>query len=579
MTLSLAGHRSNGNVVIGKACIIRQSMLEGVPKQLIAPNLLEAEINRFQLAVQQTQEELQLSQRHLTGAHDVDVHELVNSHLLMLNDRLFRQGPIDIVRQYQCNAEWAVVEQHRQIIEVFNQADDNYLRTRTDDIDYIMLRIINYLKNHQPSDTDHIGNDVRGRIIVTDIIGPAQIILFTHAGAIGFITARGSPASHASILAHNLNIPLLSGVAHAANLIKAGEDLIVDVDLGHVTVDPEQSILAFYQRKLQQRKTDDRRLQELIGRPCRTRDGHEIELLLNIDQIGDLKAIRSSLQEQGVAGVGLFRTEYQFLNRQSAPDEEELYQDYCKLLKAAGDKPVTLRTLDIGHDKLPTYLDRLDTPGGNPALGLRAIRYSLHHKRLFETQLRAMIRASTQGNARLLIPMITNEQEIHQVRNLIQHNSAQLQQQGIACNSALPVGVMIETPAAAVMAHHWCRWADFISIGTNDLIQYTLAVDRMDDQVSHLYQADHPAVLQLVFHIIQSARRHRLPVTLCGEMAADQRFTALLLAMGLESFSVPGGEILQVKQAILSSDRDHLTAEIGRIFTRGEYQHLEKYLH
>ena len=408
-------------------------------------------------------------------------------------------------------------------------------------------------------------------MIVADDVTPADIILLHQQGVAAYITEFGGPLSHTAILARSLGIPAIVGLHHARRLLTDDERIVIDGSAGHALAAPDNAALAFYKRRQQRDKRYQRMLARLKTEPAISKDGQQITLLANIELPEDSAAA----QESGAQGVGLYRTEFLYMNREASPDEEEQFAAYRRVLEAVKG-PVTIRTLDLGADK---QIDSARSPTtSNPALGLRAIRLCLKETDMFRVQLRALLRASAYGKARIMLPMISNLQELRQSRHIISEVMAELDRAGLAYDSQVPIGAMIEVPAAALAAPLLAKHADFFSIGTNDLIQYTLAIDRVDDEVNYLYDPLHPAVLKLIHMSIQSGAQAGISVAMCGEMASDPRFTRLLLGLGLNEFSMHPASILEVKRIIMQSNIEQLQEQVTRILASTELSEMHELL-
>lgn len=551
MTAALYGTSVSKGIAIGTAHILEHGELE-IPQKTIPPYMIQAEISRYQFALQVAAQQLKAIRDHIPISTPADIALFIDTHLLMLDDPMLKDVPVNIIKEKQCNAEHALQTQCDSIISVFQAMNDPYLRTRRDDVEHVVNRIQRVLLN-QPSEHTKIIDNLKGQIIVADDLSPADTILMQHHDVIAIISEQGGPTSHTAILARSLNIPALVGVKNSRKLINNGENIIIDSLANVVIVNPDNNTLKHYydlQKQLQRKKIA---LNELKAKPANTRDRVKVSLHANIELPDDT----SNVKKYSATGVGLFRTEFLFMNREELPDENEQYQAYSRVIKALKGMPVTIRTLDIGADK---YLNFDGTQNeSNSALGLRAIRLCLRDPALFKPQLRAILRASVHGSVRLMLPMISNLNELLQVKSLIKECKQELKKQRIKYNSRLPVGCMIETPAAALLAPSLAEHSDFFSIGTNDLIQYTLAIDRIDNDVSYLYDPLHPAVLKLISNTIKAGKKHGIPVSLCGEMAGDAQFTRLLLGMGLTEFSMHPSTLLEIKKIVRSSDTKILT--------------------
>jgi phosphotransferase system enzyme I (PtsI) len=497
-----------------------------------------------------------------------ELSAFVDLHAMILADTALTDGVRELIRERRCNAEWAMVQQMQLVVDQFDEFEDAYLRERKQDIVQVVERVLKVLQGkprklakRKASTAD---DDL---IVVANDLSPADTIQFKTLKIGGFVTDLGGSTSHTAIVARSLAIPAVVGMQHARPLIQDDDLLIVDGTRGVLIVDPDASVLDEYRLRKTELELDRSKLKRLVtGRP-RTLDGEDVELHANIELPQDAERAK----EVGADGVGLFRTEFLFMNRDELPDEDEQFEAYRSVVKALAGRPVTIRTLDIGADKEARALRNRagNRAAPNPALGLRAIRFCLAEPQLFLAQLRAILRASHYGKVRLLIPMLAHAQEIEQTLSLIELARMQLRETRQKFD-AVEIGGMIEIPAAALSLGPFLRRLDFLSIGTNDLIQYTLAIDRTDGSVAHLYDPVHPAVLKLIAQTIQSAQRVGMPVAVCGEMAGDPKLTRLLIGMGLRQFSMHPSQLLEVKQQIMMSDAAQLAIRVARLLKLDE---------
>jgi len=462
---------------------------------------------------------------------------------MILGDSSLCEAPRTLIAERRCNAEWALVQQMERLVEQFESIEDAYLRERKADIQQVVERVLKALMGGltlpPPAEAEE-----RGLIVVAHDLSPADMILFKRHHFGGFVTDVGGVTSHTAILARSLGIPAVVGLHHARQMIREGDLLVVDGEQGVLIVDPDPIVLGEYRLRQSQFDLERERLKRLKTTPAATFDGTRIEMLANIELPQDI----DPALEAGAEGVGLFRTEFLFLNRTNLPSEDEQFEAYREVAQAMRGLPVVIRTLDIGADKALAGETRAMP---NPAMGLRAIRFCLSEPQMFLAQLRAILRASHYGKVKILLPMVAHVHEVEQALALIRQAQDHLEQQRVPYDRSVEVGGMIEIPAAALALPIFMRRLSFLSLGTNDLIQYTLAVDRADDAVAHLYDPLHPAVLQLVAHSIQTATRGGVPVAVCGEMAGDLRLTRLLLGIGLRTFSMHPAHLLAVKERIL----------------------------
>jgi phosphoenolpyruvate-protein phosphotransferase (PTS system enzyme I) len=501
----------------------------------------------------------------------------INVHSMILNDAMLVHETIDLVRTRRYNVEWALTEQLEILSRHFDDIEDEYLRERKADIEQVVERVLKALAGAPSTATlvvdSAASNGHNDMIVVAHDIAPADMLQFKTQAFKGFVTDLGGRTSHTAIVARSLGIPASVGVQQASMLIRQNDLIIVDGDHGIVIVDPAPIVLEEYSYRQSEKVLEQRKLQRLKFSPTQTLDGTKIELCANIELPDDAK----TALDAGAMGVGLFRSEFLFMNHKNKlPEEEEQFAAYRRAIEFMNGRPVTIRTIDVGADK------PLDSMGGgdgyetaqNPALGLRAIRWSLSEPQMFMTQLRAILRASAFGNAKILIPMLAHAQEIDQTLELIREAKRQLDDAGIAYDRSIQVGAMIEIPAAAIAVRLFLKRLDFLSIGTNDLIQYTLAIDRADNAVAHLYDPLHPAVLHLIAFTLSEAKKAGVPVAVCGEMAGDPSVTRLLLGMGLTEFSMHPSQLLVVKQEILRANLKTLEKPVAEVLAAYEPKEL-----
>ncbi len=549
MTFSLHGLAVSRGIAIGKAHILAHEDHD-VRESLIDLPEIESEVARLRAAIEASAEHLRQMRDRIPINSPHDVAAFIDTHLLMLGDPTLAEEPIRLIRERRLNAAWALRNQRDAIVSVFDQMDDPYLRTRRDDVEHVMNGILRSLQGVSLARTAGAEDRLQGAVLFADDLAPADALLMQHHGVVGFVTEFGGPTSHTAILARSLGIPGIVGVRHARRFLQSGELLIVDGNEGVVVGEPDQRTLAHYRRRQDERARYSATLNKLRRAPCVTHDGVTIELQANVELPSDFAAAR----EVGAQGVGLYRTEFLYMNRPDAPTEEEHFDAYQQLVKAVSGLPVTIRTMDIGGDKQVDPALTARGKGANPALGLRAIRLGLKEPTLFLPQLRAIIRASALGPVRMMIPMLSQVEEASQVRELVRGIQAEFSAQKILFDPEMPVGGMIEVPVAAVFADGFAHVLDFLSIGTNDLIQYSLAIDRVNDEVNYLYDPFNPGVLRLISMTLKAGQKARVPVSMCGEMAGDVRCTRLLLGLGLDCFSVHPSVLLEIKRVIADTD-------------------------
>ncbi len=556
MTFAGNGIGITSGVAIGEAHILRRGLLEIGPR-LIETADIPAEVQRFQLAVNGARERLQQTRKKIPGNTRSDIIAFIDTHLLMMNDAALVEVPIQLIRRHAYAAEWALQLQRESLVQVFETMDDPYLRTRKDDVEHVVNQIQIALLELEEDNSD----DLQGKVILAQDLTPADTIVMRHQGIAAFITEFGGPMSHTAILARSLDIPAIVGVHGITRLLRQGETLVVDGEHGVVLADADPATLAHYQQRINATRTRTIQLRNLIGRAATTREGVRVQLMANIELPEDIETTR---QLQADA-VGLYRTEFLYMNRQGMPDEEEHYQTYRQVVEGLDGIPITIRTLDLGADK---QLDGCTTLSCNPALGLRAIRLCLKEPRMFQPQLRAILRAAVHGPVRIMIPMLSTLQEVRKLKAILAETEAALSAEGIPFARNIPIGGMIEVPAAALAADTFTRELDFLSIGTNDLIQYTLAIDRVDDEVNYLYDPLHPSILRLIQMVISAGQRAGIPISMCGEMAGDPRYIPLLIGMGLREFSMQPGSLLIAKERLLELDAAKLTRQTRKLMKR-----------
>jgi len=557
-SFTLHGIPVSRGIAIGRAHLLRPAALD-VKHYLIAEEQLEAEVQRLQAALSAVHRELQTLWNELPKDAPTELGAFIDVHVLILSDPLISEAPLDIIRTRHYNAEWALLTQIDELSAQFDEIEDPYLRERKADIQQVAERVLKVLMGSEPLPKTAAADDEfqAQMIVVAHDISPADMLKFRDRSFIGFITDVGGQNSHTAIVARSLDIPAAVGMSQASTLIEQDDWVIIDGDVGVVIANPSGLVLGQYRERQLAQQRARKKLNKLKKTVAVTKDGTTIALMANIELPDDCAAA----MESGANGVGLFRSEFLFMGR-SIPSEDEQFEQYKRAVVAMKGRPVTIRTLDIGADK---PLDQSDHTALNPALGLRAIRYCLAEPQLFLTQLRAILRASAFGKVRILIPMLAHAFEIDQSLAMIAQAKAQLRETGVKFDDDVDVGAMIEIPAAALALPMFVKRMDFLSIGTNDLIQYTLAIDRVDYEVAHLYNPLHPAVLQLIAMTIAAGHKAGIDVAVCGEMAGDLKLTRLLLGMGLREFSMHPAQILAVKQEILSSDLERIVPQTRKI--------------
>ena len=572
MSVLLNGIGVSKGIAIGQAYTLYREQPE-IREYNIPKNHIKHEIKRFHTARKEAQQQLHEIKQKISDDVPQDISQFIETNLLMLEDPVLCDDTVNQIEQLSCNAEWALQAQCDRLVKVFDEMDDAYLKTRKDDIIHVVQRIQRCLIDDiQTDQTDDDTDHLKGRIIIADDLTPADTILMQHQKIAGFITEYGGPLSHTAILASNLGIPAIVGIRNAKQLILAGESLIIDGNEGMIVVDPDKKSLRHFKSLQKNEKQRKRNLFELKNKPAKTLDGIKIVLNGNIDRPEDVKTLR----QFDHTGVGLYRTEMLFLERNENPSEEEQFETYRRALRALKGKSLTIRTADLGADKEMDSTLQHGPLAHNPAMGLRAIRRCLKEPDQFSKQLRAILRVAAYGPVKMMIPMMTCISELDQTLELIELAKEELKRNNQRFNSKPVIGAMIEVPAAALSAHTFAEKLEFLSIGTNDLIQYTLALDRIDDEVSHLYNPLNPSVLKLIDITLQAGVSKGISVSLCGEMASEPLYTRLLLGMGLRDFSVQANSLLEIKHIINNSRIEKLAPKVRKLLSLSYPDEIEQ---
>lgn len=558
MTLALTGHAVASGIAIGQTHLAERNEFE-IGEYRIEQKDVEKEISRYHLAVDAAREQLDELAQRVSKNVDSPAGEIIQTHVLMLNDSSIREATEQHIRSEYCNAEWALQSELEKILAEFRSMDDAYIRSRGEDVVQV-VRLVQSKLNEEAAGKpfENVPDRLAETLVIASELTPGELAIFHERGVAGIVTEHGGPHSHTAILASSLGIPAVLGVRRAQSLLKEGETLVLDGDLGLVYADPDEAILDHYHQVQRDTVRFRASLEKVRELPSHSIDRTSISLQANGERSEELlQAI-----DLGVTGIGLYRTEFLHL-RGKAPDEETQLAEYLAAINILNGLPLTIRTLDVGADKTtdPADYEQL-MRSSNPAMGLRAIRLCLRDTDQFKMQLRAVLRASASGPVKCLIPMLTSAREVLMVRSLLQEARNELDEVGLAYDPDLPVGGMIEVPAAAMAIEELGQNLDFISVGTNDLLQYALAADRADEEVAHLYDLQHPGVVRLLQHIFRAAEASRIPVAVCGEVAGDRRYTRLLLAMGLREFSMHPSRLLEVKQVITETHIPRATAAL-----------------
>ncbi|NYZ63638.1 phosphoenolpyruvate--protein phosphotransferase [Luteimonas deserti] len=567
MRQGLHGQGASRGNALGRARVREPHALE-VAETRIAAGDAPAELQRLHAAIAQVRAEIRAMRDQLHGALAHEVGEFLDLHTLLLDDPELLQGLDELVMTRLYGADYALRLQRDRLAAVFEAMDDAYFRSRIEDIDHVIGRVHAALHAHEAE-----LQGVAGEILVSDAIAPSEIGRLQARGVLGVVTSSGSTLSHSAILARSLHLPLVVNAPHALAQINDGDVLMIDGASGEVIVEPNADDLRRYRDRLREEKRERKQLRRLRREPSKTLDGVDIRLYANAESREDV----AEAHALGAAGVGLYRTEFLFLQGRRIPDEEEQFRAYRDLVLGMTGRTVTIRTLDIGADKADeTGLALRHEP--NPAMGLRGVRLSMARDGLLLTQLRAIVRASGYGPVRVLVPMISGREEVLAVRALLDRAQRELRAAGHGTAERIPFGAMIEVPSAAIALPAFVRELDFISIGTNDLVQYLLAADRNNDALGDLYSPLHPAVIRLLHGVVRIARGRGMPVSVCGEIAGDARFTPLLLALGLEELSLHPSPLLEVRRAIRALDLGHLRARLPTLLRARDRAGLERWL-
>ncbi len=589
MTIEMRGLGVGLGIAIGRAHLLAPNELEVRQYNVQRADVLH-EVARLNNAFSLVRAEIEELRDAVSADAPSEVKAFLDLHRMILDDSLLCDAPRDLVRSRLINAEWALTIQLEELCRQFDDIDDEYFRSRSQDVRQVVERVLRRLAGGRPAVATLPRRLEEGErlILVAHDLAPADVLqLKERAGfsLAGFVTEAGGPTSHTIILARSLGLPAVVGVAEARAAVAEGDLVILDSDGGRLLVNPEPPLLAEYRARIQDQLQKQLELRKLKGKMARTSDGIAVQLLANIEMPEDA---RDAL-EAGADGIGLFRSEFLFMNRDELPSEDEQFEAYARVARSMKGKPVVIRTLDIGADKVlrSSARDSLGAVAGNPvdepnpALGLRAIRYCMAYPELFLTQLRAILRASSVGTVRVLVPMLAHVHEIDEAMAFVNRAKEQLKERRQKFDARIPVGGMIEVPAAALTLSAFVSRLKFLSVGTNDLIQYTLAIDRNDTAVAHLYDNLHPAVLHLIHRTIRTGERARIPVSVCGEMAGEVALVELLLGMGLRQFSMHPSQLLSVKQRLFDLStrtasrlagrvlRSHDPVEIRRAIERG----------
>src|SRR4030066_1247488 len=552
----IQGIGASPGIVVGKAYLVERFKVR-LPQKQIASVRVEEEVKRFLSAIQESQNQLTEIKEKIMDP-EVRKHSFILVvHSMILNDEMLLQDTVDTIRKKKVNAEWALDLTLEKLDTAFKAIEDEYLRERRSDLHYVAARIFRNLLGKKHDDISKIKGKV---IVVAHDLSPADTLQMNLKNLAGFITDIGGKVSHTAILARSLGIPAVVGLEVGTSLINGGDLLIMDGDTGEVVINPTEKVSESFLERKRRIKTMEREVLKYASLPAETRDGVRVRLHANIEMVGEVP----SAKNHGAEGIGLYRTEILYLNRKALPDEEEHYQTYRRLAESISPAVATIRTLDIGGDKfLSNYSAGNEM---NPAMGLRAIRFSMKEGDIFKIQLRGILRASVHGKLRILFPMISGIGEIRQAKAILEEVKKGLAKARVPFDQGIEIGAMIEIPSASVTADILAREVDFFSIGTNDLIQYALAVDRINEHVSYLFEPLHPAILRIIRWVVQSGHQAGISVALCGEMAAEPAYALILLGMGLDEFSMNPISIPKVKKVLRKSRFEETRLLVEQLF-------------
>jgi phosphotransferase system enzyme I (PtsI) len=564
------GISASPGIAIGKAFLLEDMDL-AVGRWMVPPEAVKAEVSRFRSAVADTRKEMLATQQKILKLLGKSHANLIEAYLLILEDPLISKDVVKAITQNRVNAEYALSEAVAGAVKTLESATDEYFRERRHDVLDVGRKILLHLLGHEPQSLEDLSEP---SVIVARNLTPSDTIHMKAQFAEGFATDIGGRTSHTAILANSLEIPAVVGLHEISRRVRPGEMMIVDGHTGTVILNPTPDVIDNYRRERDIRLAERRDLERLRDQPAQTKDGRRVILAANIDAPSEVKNILAN----GAEGVGLYRTEFIYLNRQALPSEDDHYHFYAKVAQSVLPHPVIIRTLDIGGDKLLDLGFSSDTKSEpNPFLGLRGIRLALKHDELFRSQLRAILRASVHGKVRVMFPMVSGLEEFRQAKRAVEKCMEELREKKIPFDEKIEVGLMIEIPSAALVVDYLAQEADFMSIGTNDLIQYTLAVDRVNDEVSHLYEPLHPAILRLIHQTVQAAHAAGKWVGMCGEMASDPDVTPILLGLELDELSVSPSLVPKLKKNIRDlqfADCKTLTQDVLKDPSRDNVQKL-----
>jgi len=563
MSIILTGVGVSSGICIGDAIIVNKDNINYSPSY-IRKSQVKDEIKKFEKALSRLRQEYQKSINKIKN--NQAIIKLMDMQLTFVNDNSFKNNILKKIKNECCTVNWSISSEYLEIKKSFESVEDKYIKERLADIKQMIISLLDSLQSKK-NNNNFNNENLKNKIIITDEITPKDVIDIHHSKGLGIICSHGSKSSHSSILSKSLALPMIINVSSSVEFIKNTDTLILDAGNNNVIVNPSNFELKHYRKTKSINRSIEKSYNKLAAKKAITRDRIRIDVMSNLELSEEVKLINSNTD-----GVGLFRTEYLYMNRNDLPTEAEQFKAYKKVFNKALDKPVTLRTLDIGSDKEISENMRIGQIAKNPALGLRGIRYSLIEKNVFKTQIKAMLRAGLEKKLRILIPMITSLDEINQVKKLINEAKTELNKQKKNYTNEYELGIMIEVPACAIQAGVLSKHVDFMSIGTNDLIQYILATDRIDDEVTNLYDPSNPAVLHIIKDVIDKCEKSGIDVAVCGEMASEKQYTKLLLGLGLKSFSMHPQAIPEIKNIIMNANIKEIKKKISAILGCNDYQ-------
>ncbi|RMF96250.1 MAG: phosphoenolpyruvate--protein phosphotransferase [Candidatus Schekmanbacteria bacterium] len=567
-TKRLVGIPVASGIVIGNAFILNRE-IEHVPHMEIEDSEIQAEYERFDKAVNEAVKQLERIRSQVKEKVGESQSYIFDAKIMMLKDDDIREKTFRKIKEERINCEAAFDEVIKGVIRAYDEIDDEYLSERRSDIENVRRRILNNLLGKSHIQITEIKEKV---VVIAHDLAPSDTALINKEIILGFATDVGGKTSHTAIMARSLEIPAVVGLQNITDQVATGDTVIIDGNSGIVIINPDAETLNEYEYKKKKYEDSRKLLFSLKDLPAETLDGYKLKILANIELPDEVNAVET----YGGDGIGLYRTEYLFMNRKTMPQEEEQFENYRKIAERMNPKPVTIRTFDLGGDKFISQMDMAEEL--NPAMGLRAIRFCLEKVDVFKTQIRAILRASAYGNLKILYPMISGIQELKRAKSILEECKEELKEEGIAFDENIKLGIMIEVPTAAIMADFFAREVDFFSIGTNDLIQYCLAIDRVNEKVAYLYDPLHPAILRLLDTIVFSAHRYKIPVCLCGEMSAEPIYAFLLLGFEIDELSTNPRSILDIKRIVRNSNLSDAKEIVSKILTMDTADSIRKYI-